>query len=377
MINTIVVALLIATAAPLVVLYLVLALDLYATGSPRAIALAFSWGAASVFIALCAYRLIRQGVGDLGEAPLFLYIAPILEETLKALVLLYLIRRPTFTYFVDGAVYGFAVGIGFAVFENYLYIFQNIGIESGAALGRVLSTNLMHAGAGAIVGISLGVSRFRRFHRRVFYVIAGLLLAILLHAAFNRLVLESGARPLFLYAVAVGLCSVAFTAFAIRRGLATERAWIAETLGMANGITSSEVSAARRLDQVPALLAPLKALFGDQKAAQIEELLLLQAQLGILRKTRERSQDQPQTTQALSREIDRKQEEMETIRRSIGAYTMASFRLLFPAEGNAIWRQLDQELRARHDRQERSQENVFTLVEKRQQERRQRSEPGE
>lgn len=374
MINPIVVALLTATAVPFLFLYLVRSLDLYGTGSPRAIALSFSWGAASVFIVLLGYRLIRDPLPLLpmpllDETSVMLFVAPVLEETVKALVLLYLIRRPTFTYFVDGAVYGFAAGIGFAVLENYLYIFQSVEIGLGTALGRVISTNLMHASAGAVVGIALGFSRFRRFRGRAFYLLAGLSLAILLHAAFNRLIAASGESQLFLYAVGVGLCGVAFTALAIRRGLATEKAWISETLGKANRVTPSESAALRRLDHADALLNPLITLFGKQKARQIEALLLLQAQLGILRKTRERSRHRPHTVRQLTREIDRKQASMEAVRRAIGAYTMASLRILFPVEGSPIWQRLEDTLAARSETSASAPESLFTLLESRRHER--------
>lgn len=354
-----------ATAVPLLFLYLIHTLDLYGTGSLRAIAFSFSWGAASVLIALVIYRLAHDRFGLLGEETLVRYAAPVAEETIKALALIYLIRRPTFTYFIDGAIYGFATGVGFAVFENYLYIFQNLDIGLGTALGRVLSTNLMHASAGAMVGISLGVSRFRRFHGRALFLSGGLSLAILLHAVFNQLVARSAASQLFLFAVGIGLCGVAFTALVIRRGLATEKVWIAETLGLANRITPPESAAARRLERADTLLDPLRTLFGDHKASQIEELLRLQAQLGILRKTRERSHQRPRTQQAISREIERKQERMEEVRRGIGAYTMASLRALFPAEGSPMWQRLAQQLATPNRTPQSSSENLFSLLEAR------------
>jgi RsiW-degrading membrane proteinase PrsW (M82 family) len=370
-------ALFMATAVPLLFLYLIHTLDLYGTGSTRAIAFSFAWGAASVFMALAIYRLAHDQLGLLSEQALVRYMAPVVEETIKALALLYLIRRPTFTYFIDGAVYGFATGVGFAVFENYLYIFQNLDIGLGTALGRVLSTNLMHASAGAMVGIALGVSRFRRFRGRALFLSGGLSLAILLHAVFNHLVARSAERQLFLFAVGVGLCGVAFTALVIRRGLATEKVWIAETLGLANRITPAESTAARRLEHADSLLDPLRTLFGDRKASQIEELLLLQAQLGILRKTRERSHQRPRTQQAISREIELKQERMEEVRRGIGAYTMASLRALFPVEGNPMWQRLAQQLATPDRTAQPAAENLFALLEARRQKQGQQPETTE
>lgn len=357
-------ALLTATAVPLLFLLLVRALDLYGTGSPRAVALAFTWGALTVFIASAIYLFLPRWTGVL---PGPLVMAPLLEETLKALALLYLVRRPTFTYFVDGAVYGFAVGIGFAVFENYLYIYQNLDAGFGTALGRVLSTNLMHAGAGTIVGVALGLSRFQRFSGRALYLFSGLFLAVLLHAAFNRLVTQNGGSAPFLYAMGVGLSGLAFTALVIHRGLAVEKAWISETLGVTNRVTPAEVSATAELAHVDTLLEPLTRIFGPRKTGQIEELLRLQAQLGILRKTHSRIRDSGRDGAALAAQIERRQAQMEAARRAIGAYTMVSLRLLFPAEGNPLWQRLQTglALQAENAPQNHAASNLFTMIEER------------
>ncbi len=89
--------------------------------------------------------------------------APIIEEILKALILIYLIQHPRFRYIVDGAVYGIAVGIGFALSENLFIYLPGAGdAVLVTAISRTLSTSLMHATASGLVGISLG--RLRRVH---------------------------------------------------------------------------------------------------------------------------------------------------------------------------------------------------------------------
>ena len=56
-----------------------------------------------------------------------------------------------------GAIYGFGVGIGFAVAENIFYLSNDAqGAGPMLAISRVLSTSLMHATASSLVGISLG-----------------------------------------------------------------------------------------------------------------------------------------------------------------------------------------------------------------------------
>ena len=153
-----------------------------------------------------------------------MFVAPVVEEILKALILVYLVRRPNFTYFVDGAIYGFAAGMGFAVFENYEYILQTRTPGWALAISRVLSTNLVHASASALVGVALGLSRFRRRLGKSGLLLGGLLAAMLLHMAFNNVV--TGRNPRADAALLGGdrLGAAGLIAFSIFRGLAEEKA---------------------------------------------------------------------------------------------------------------------------------------------------------
>ena len=49
-------------------------------------------------------------------------MSPWIEESLKALLLVYLIRTRRVGMLVDAAIYGFAIGTGFALFENLYYL---------------------------------------------------------------------------------------------------------------------------------------------------------------------------------------------------------------------------------------------------------------
>ena len=50
------------------------------------------------------------------------YVSPFIEELLKALVIIALIRLHRIGFLVDAAIFGFAVGTGFAVIENMYYL---------------------------------------------------------------------------------------------------------------------------------------------------------------------------------------------------------------------------------------------------------------
>src|SRR5687767_3176373 len=103
-------ALIIAVSIPLGFLWIVNKLDLYKTGNKWNIAFSFVSGAIAYLAAAQINPWMRE-TGFVDHDTLVRFSAPILEEILKGLVLLYLIRQPSFKYFVDGAIYGFAAGI--------------------------------------------------------------------------------------------------------------------------------------------------------------------------------------------------------------------------------------------------------------------------
>jgi RsiW-degrading membrane proteinase PrsW (M82 family) len=335
-------ALAVAITIPLLFLTIIYARNLYATHARAVVMVCFGWGVLAFGLAFGANRLMVYGAG-ISPTVLTRYAAPITEEILKAFILIYLVRRADFTYFVDGAIYGFAVGIGFAVAENVSLIFAGQPAALGIVLGRVISSNLVHAAASALVGVTLGLGRFRRAPvRRALYVFGGLIVAELVHGGFNNLVSRVPADdPLLLgYAALVGFGGVALILFLIQRGLAEERAWIQEMLGVADRVTRSEAQAVHHLAETGILLAPLAERLGRGKASQIARLLILQARLGILRKTVDRLPDE-ELRKDVDTQIEGLQVEMEAQRRAIGAYGMLFLRSVFPGNNRSIWQRLE------------------------------------
>lgn len=331
-----IIALTVATSIPLVFLYAVYTLDLYRTGSFRFILLCFAWGGMAYGLsALVAGAMLAAGW--ITRDQLIRISAPIVEEIIKGALLLYLIRRPNFTYFVDGAIYGFSTGIGFAIIENYEYVLGRPEIALSLAVQRVLSTNLIHATASALIGIALGVSRFDHSSRRLLFLFGGLTLAMGLHLGFNNMV--SSGSFLLAFAILAGFSGAAFIVAVIRRGLHEEKQWIEETLGMADRVTVREAAVVQRLKDVDDILAPLADRFGDDKARQIEQFLLIQARLGILRKTVEKLQDEKMRSAVKAQMADLR-EKMEAARRSVGWHCMLYLRNIFPEDASPLWGRL-------------------------------------
>lgn len=113
------------------------------------------------------------------------YVSPVVEELLKGLFVVLLIRTHRIGFLVDAAIAGFAVGTGFALLENILYLQLAPGAPLGAWLVRGLGTAIMHGGATAIFGV-LGLSMVEREKGAAIAFLPGLAIAVILHSAFNH-----------------------------------------------------------------------------------------------------------------------------------------------------------------------------------------------
>ncbi|MCB9565816.1 MAG: PrsW family intramembrane metalloprotease [Myxococcales bacterium] len=117
-------------------------------------------------------------------------LASIPEETCKlAVLLLYARRHSAFDEPMDGLVYGVAASLGFATFENILYVAQG-GL--GVALLRALTSVPGHATFGAIMGYFVGQAHFRPRDRGRLLLLAWLV-PVLLHGFYDFPLLASPA----------------------------------------------------------------------------------------------------------------------------------------------------------------------------------------
>ena len=111
--------------------------------------------------------------------------APLVEECLKAAVVVGLVRARRIGFVVDAAMLGFGVGTGFALVENLYYLHRLPDAHLGLWLVRGFGTAIMHGGASALFAVT-AVSRLdRRRGGRWAAYLSGLGIAVAVHAAFN------------------------------------------------------------------------------------------------------------------------------------------------------------------------------------------------
>src|ERR1700742_5098254 len=196
---------------------------------PRAdLAFAFGWGAgvgrltALILNTADLQYVTMPALGaSTGEYVAATFGAPVVEETLKGLVLIGLLwrRRAELDGPTDGVIYAAMVGLGFAMIENVGdYINALISPDRGAIalLGypfvlRGLVSPLLHPIFTSMTGLGVAYAASRR--RGGYWAVAlGLLAAMILHGTWNGLSLFGAAGPaagsLIMGAVLVGLIGV-------------------------------------------------------------------------------------------------------------------------------------------------------------------------
>jgi len=118
------------------------------------------------------------------------FVAPFVEETLKGLIVAYLIIRNRIGFLVDGAIIGFAVGTGFAVVENIYYLYLLPDADIAVWIIRGFGTALMHGGVTAIFAVLVHVLTERQAKATPTPYIYALLIAAVLHSVFNQFLIS-------------------------------------------------------------------------------------------------------------------------------------------------------------------------------------------
>lgn len=138
------------------------------------------------------------------------YVAPVVEETLKGAVLIIAILRRRIGFLVDAAIWGFAVGAGFAMVENIHYFLYLDRPVPSLWLVRGFGTALMHGGATAVAAVLSHQLTERLESQRLHLFLPGLALAALLHSAFNQFFLSPNSSTLLVLAALPAIFMVVY-----------------------------------------------------------------------------------------------------------------------------------------------------------------------
>lgn len=125
------------------------------------------------------------------------FTAPLIEETVKGIFILFTFTKLKFDNSTDSIVYGGTIGLGFGLTENLTYFFEyteSISELIDLALIRNIFSVGIHFSTSAILGSALAFSKFKPFKSKLAYFVIGLFLAVSIHSIFNQTILSDDAH---------------------------------------------------------------------------------------------------------------------------------------------------------------------------------------
>ena len=176
---------LIALAPGLVFLAALWLMDTFRLVRASSIAVALLYGAAAALACETLHGWLLPATG-LDPQSFSRYVAPLTEETAKAVFVAVLIARGRVGFLVDAAVLGFAVGTGFAIVENITYLRALADAPLMLWAVRGLGTGVLHAATTAVAAI-VGKNMSERHPGSPVAWLPGLALAVVLHSLYNHL----------------------------------------------------------------------------------------------------------------------------------------------------------------------------------------------
>jgi protease PrsW len=150
-------------------------------------------------------------VAGLDQQTVTRFVAPLVEEILKAMPIILLLRAKRVGFLVDAAIFGFASGAGFALVENLYYLWAVSETSIGLAMVRGFGTAIMHGGTTAIFATATKVMFERKESESIALALPGLAIAFSIHSLFNQFMLPPVASavlvmlvlpPIFLFVFA-------------------------------------------------------------------------------------------------------------------------------------------------------------------------------
>jgi hypothetical protein len=123
-------------------------------------------------------------------------VAPVTEEMAKAILLVLLIRTHRIGFLVDALVVGFAVGAGFSLVENLVFL-SALRAPLSLWIVRGFGTAMLH---GACTGIFATLAKARTDRRGVGLAsfAPAFITAVVVHSAFNHVLLPPAVQTAFM-----------------------------------------------------------------------------------------------------------------------------------------------------------------------------------
>jgi len=311
----------------LVILYL---MDSFKLVSLRTIVVALMAGAVCALAALALHAWLLPASG-LSQRLFSRYVAPVTEETLKAIYIIVVLRRRRLGFLVDAAILGFAVGTGFAVVENLDYLRQLRDQRLILWVVRGFGPALLHGTSTTLFAILAKSLVDRHPERWGISLAAALGVAIAFHSLFNHFPM-----PPIVTACVLLVVLPTIVTFVFGRSERATREWVGEGMDLdvelLNLVTSAEFGRTR----LGSYLAQLRDRFPGPAVADMFCLLRIELELAIRAKGMLMAR-QEGVELAPDLDVKARLQERRYLQRSIGATGLLALKPLRVAGDRDDW----------------------------------------
>ena len=175
-------------------------MDSFRLVRPVTIVSAIVWGAVAAGLSLWLYDWLLHA-RHVPSGTLTRYVAPVTEETAKALLIIGLVATSRVGFLVDAALQGFAVGTGFALIENLSYLRSIPDATIMVWIVRGLGTAMLQGATTTIFAMISKTLADRRGGRLALAFVPGWAAAVVIHSTFNHRLLPAVAQMLVILIV--------------------------------------------------------------------------------------------------------------------------------------------------------------------------------
>lgn len=268
---------------------------------------------------------------ELPPRPYIRYAAPIIEETLKSLYIFILIRSHRVGFMVDSAIFGFAIGAGFAFVENVYYLQAQQESSLLVWIIRGFGTAVMHGGTTSMFAtISKNFVDAKGSHP-VMAFLPGLGVAVIIHSFFNHFFLS----PL-VSAVAVLLSLPLVMLLVFHQSERATRSWLGVGFDSEADLLNMVITGNIGTTKIGEYLHSLQTRFRGETVADMLCYLRLHLELGIQAKgilmMRQAGFDVPPDS-----DIQAKFEELHFLKKSIGKTGELAMSPFVRTHGRELW----------------------------------------
>jgi RsiW-degrading membrane proteinase PrsW (M82 family) len=250
-------------------------MDSFRLVRPAAVLAALAYGVAAAAAILWLHDWLIH-VRHVPAGTLSRYVAPFTEETAKALLVVMLVATARVGFLVDAAVLGFAVGTGFALFENLSYLQTLRDATVTLWLVRGLGTAMLQGATTAIFAMLSKTYADQRRDRLALAFVPGWAAAVVIHSTFNHRLLPAVAQTLVMLVTLPLLMLWIFS-----RSERATREWIGAGLDLDIEVLSLVASETFALTQFGRYLQELRARMPGPVVADMFCLLRLEIELSI------------------------------------------------------------------------------------------------